>query len=67
MRIPELSQSHRVGDKGTIGEIFGRQVQWGLITKWRKKPRMYLTPLPLLGWLEDREHTDKDWAQYLTQ
>lgn len=65
VRIPELSQSHRDGDKGTTGEISGRQFQWGLISEWRKKPRMYPSPSLLLGWLEDQEHTDEDWAQYL--
>lgn len=34
VRILELSQSHRDGEKGTTEEILGRQVQWDLITEW---------------------------------
>lgn len=54
MRIPELGQSHRTGDKGTTREIFGRQVQWDLITEWwkwgirRNEEEAQDTPKPLL-------------------
>lgn len=33
VRILELGQSHRDGDKGTNGEILETQLQWGLISE----------------------------------